>query len=198
MGLRREEQFGEDMDREGSAFALLDANGDPHSGDSESLMIDEGYGLRSSAWVMAGRFALIAAAVGWFGFSAYLLVQRGFRLPAPEQIPLAAASMAAPLILIGILYLILARSSMGEADRFARITAQLRKEADALDMRLAIVNQQLESQLRTGQPPSIGQRYALGCKPIGPTHGVPLMIRAPSHSMAGTRSSRASWAGTDG
>lgn len=144
MGLRREEQFGEDLDQadEGAAFASY----------ADDTLIEPDYAPEppaSSGWIKAGRFTVIALALGWIGFAAYLLVQRGFRMPGLEQIPLAAASMAAPLILLGILYLILVRGSMGEADRFARITTQLRMEADALDMRLAIVNQQLDSARQT-------------------------------------------------
>lgn len=144
MGLRREEQFGEELDQgsEGAAFASY----------ADEALIEPQDAPASSAasfWVKAGRFSVIALALGWIGFAAYLMVQRGFRLPGLEQIPFAAASIATPLILLGILYLILARGSMGEADRFARISAQLRTEADALDMRLAIVNQQLDTARQT-------------------------------------------------
>ncbi len=144
MGLRREEDFSEDLEPqgEGAAFSRF-ATDEPIETDEAAPSI------AGSGWITAGRFAVIALAVAWIGFAAYLLFARGFRLPALEQIPLAAASMATPLILLGIVYLILARGSMGEADRFARITAQLRKEADALDMRLAIVNQQLDTARQT-------------------------------------------------
>ncbi|RXR29988.1 hypothetical protein [Sphingobium fluviale] len=144
MGLRREEQFGEDLDQagEGAGFASY----------ADDTLIEPEYAPEPSAissWVKAGRFAIIALALGWIGFAAYLLVQRGFRMPGLEQIPLAAAGISTPLILLGILYLILVRGSMGEADRFARISTQLRTEADALDMRLAIVNQQLDTARQT-------------------------------------------------
>lgn len=155
MGLRREEQFGGDVERDEEGFALLDPAMDNHEHDAASgyhpddMLIDTPQASAGSGWVTAGRVILVIAALAWMGFAAYLMAARGFRMPALEQIPLAAASMTSPLLLLGILYLILARGSMGEADRFARISASLRKEADALDMRLAIVNQQLDTARQT-------------------------------------------------
>lgn len=97
----------------------------------------------------AGRIALIAGAVGWIGFALWLLARRDFRLPAVEQIPYVVTLVAIPLILLAVLYQLLLRTSMGEADRFARITSQLRRESEALDLRLAIVNQQLDTARET-------------------------------------------------
>jgi len=92
-----------------------------------------------------GKIALAAGALLWAGFSIWLFARRGFQLPAVDQIPYVITVIAIPLILIAVLYQLLLRSSVNEADRFIRITAHLRRESEALDMRLAIVNQQLDS-----------------------------------------------------
>jgi DNA anti-recombination protein RmuC len=155
VGLRREEQLNANDVQQSDDFLLLDPHSDPADDGhpyglrADDLVIDTDASARGSGWVRAGQIALVLAGLGWVGFAAYLLAMRDFRLPAPEQIPLAIASMTTPLVLLAILYLILARGSMGEATRFARITSQLRKDADALDMRLAIVNQQLDAARQT-------------------------------------------------
>lgn len=96
-----------------------------------------------------GRFALAAGALGWTGFALWLFARRGFQLPAVEQIPYAVTLISIPLILFAVLYQLLLRSSMGEADRFTQITTHLRRESEALDMRLAAVNQQLSAARET-------------------------------------------------
>ncbi len=93
----------------------------------------------------AGKIALAAGAVVWAGFLIWLFARRGFQLPAVDQIPYVITVIAIPLILVAVLYQLLLRSSVNEADRFIRITTHLRRESEALDMRLAIVNQQLDS-----------------------------------------------------
>ncbi len=100
---------------------------------------------RTQPVLKLSKIALVAGAAGWTGFALWLFSRRDFRLPAVDQIPYAVTLVAIPLILIAVVYQLLLRSSMGEADRFARITTNLRKESETLDMRLAIVNQQLDS-----------------------------------------------------
>ncbi len=156
MGLRREEQFNADSEQGDDGFRLADQLTElgmdtaPFAYRGDDLLTDPYRpATAASRLIRAGKALVVIAALGWVGFAAYLMVIRSFRLPALEQMPLAVTSIATPLVLLGIVYLILSRSSIGEADRFGRITAQLRKEADALDMRLAIVNQQLDTARQT-------------------------------------------------
>lgn len=93
----------------------------------------------------AGTLAVLVAAVGWVGFLLWLLARRDFALPAAENLPAAVANAALPLVLLGLVQALILRSGPAEARRFSRITAQLRSESEALDMRLAIVNQQLDA-----------------------------------------------------
>ncbi len=142
--------------RDDEEFLLLDAISEPlseqqgfHYSEDELLLGDAGREGNHPFWLGAGKALILSAGLAWLGFATWLLVRRDFRLPALEQIPAAATSLATPLILLGMLYIMLARGSRGEADRFARITTQLRHEAEALDMRLALVNQQLDTARNT-------------------------------------------------
>ena len=117
---------------------------DPYA-DHLSELETAAHETRISPWVMIAKLALLLAGAAWIGFGVYLFIQRGLRLPGLEQIPMAVTNFSAPLILLGLLFIMLSRSSVGEADRFGRVSAQLRSEAEALDMRLALVNQQLDT-----------------------------------------------------
>ncbi|MEO8723919.1 MAG: hypothetical protein ABI395_10440, partial [Sphingobium sp.] len=97
------------------------------------------------------RAILVLSALAWIGFGVVLLARRSFMMPSPENIPALAATFSTPLVLIAIAYLLLVRGSLGEARRYSAITAKLMRESDALDMRLAIVNQQLDTARKTMQ-----------------------------------------------
>lgn len=154
MGLRREEQFGQENDGEEGEFLLLDPMSDylvePGAYDRDEILVGGAEAeLAASPLIAMGKTAVLVAAAGWTGFAVWLLARRDFQMPGLEQIPSAAASFSAPLILLGLIYLLLSRSSIGEASRFGKITSLLRKEAEALDLRLAVVNQQLDTARRT-------------------------------------------------
>lgn len=150
VGLRRETQIEDDESVENATPSPIPAPGSSSfSYRDEETAGDSGYSPSPSPWIRPAKIALVLAGVAWVGFAAYLLILRDFHLPGVEQIPAAATSVAVPLVLLGIAYLILSRSSIGEASRFARVTAQLRKEAEALDLQLAVINQQLETARQT-------------------------------------------------
>ncbi|MPT49086.1 MAG: hypothetical protein E2598_11835 [Sphingobium sp.] len=112
---------------------------------SEDVHLQEDPVRKSSSWTTFGGIISALLAMSWVGFCIWLLARRNFALPTPEQIPATLAYVAIPLILILVFYQLLVRSSMGEANRFTRIASRLRQESEALDMRLAIVNQQLDT-----------------------------------------------------
>jgi len=160
VSLKREEEMAQRTALEGHELLLDSKVEAPLDADAEELLGYQEIDVAdmpppaTQPLLKAGRIALIAGAAGWIGFALWLLARRDFRLPAVEQIPYAVTLVAIPLILLAVLYQLLLRTSMGEADRFARITSQLRRESEALDLRLAIVNQQLDTarnHARTGQ-----------------------------------------------
>lgn len=109
------------------------------------------------AWVIAdeapvapvsgSRWPLVVAllaALGWTGFYVWALLPEAARLAAaPREIAGAIAEWAVPVLLIGVAWLITMRHSRAEAGRFADSAAALRRESEALEERLTIVNREL-------------------------------------------------------
>lgn len=153
VGLRREDQMAQNNAVEDHEL-MLNVVADPGPAPGPDVELD-GWDEEtvspsvSSPLLTTARFALIAGAIGWIAFAGWLFVRRDFQLPAIEQIPYVATLLSMPLVLLAILYQLLLRSGIGEASRFARVTAHLRRESEALDMRLAIVNQQLDTARET-------------------------------------------------
>ena len=90
-------------------------------------------------WIVPALASLAAA--GWTGFFA---ATQGAAIMASA--PMAGgwvAQWSAPMVLVGVVYLIATRSSRAEAGRFADAAATLRREAEALETRLASVNREL-------------------------------------------------------
>src|ERR1044072_7385693 len=94
----------------------------------------EGRGLGSR--LFAGL--LIALALGWLGIVGYGLA-RTWRAPSIEAWVGWAATISAPLILLGLLWLIFGRSSRRETRRFTEAVRAMRSESEALEAVLAIV-----------------------------------------------------------
>jgi len=80
---------------------------------------------------------LILLALGWIGASAYAL-SLAWPGPSLEAWIDWAATMSAPLILIGLLWTIFGRSSRREARRFTQAVRTMRAESQALEAVLAI------------------------------------------------------------
>ncbi len=151
VGLRREPFIDHDQE-ENSDFPTLRPLSGAGEQDSMFYSANELGGesaVSPSPWISAVKILLLCAVAGWVGFAFYLFAMRGFAMPALEQVPAIATSLATPLVLLGLVYLILSRTSIGEANRFARITARLRKEADTLDARLGFINLQLDTARQT-------------------------------------------------
>lgn len=118
------------------------------------LDLDAGYELDAPGTpilVRLAQFAVPLAAAGWIGLVLLAWQQRDFVMPPVDTLPSAIATTSIPLVLLSVIWLLIMRSSLNEAARFSRISAKLRHESDALDMRLAIVNQQLDTARATLQ-----------------------------------------------
>nr|WP_179496131.1 hypothetical protein [Sphingopyxis sp. JAI108] len=97
-------------------------------------------------------------AIGWTGFALAVATEGFARGPALTDWPLLIATIAMPLTLLAILWMILLRSSRSEQARFARVAAALREEnmalnqsMHALGLHLADAQKQLGEQARLVQ-----------------------------------------------
>jgi chromosome segregation ATPase len=96
---------------------------------------------RSWAKLVAGL--LIFLALVWLGAAGWFIAQ-SLAAPSPAEILQWIPVASAPLILIGMLWLIYGRSGRRETERLGRAVGALRAETTALDSILTIVAQRLE------------------------------------------------------
>ncbi len=86
---------------------------------------------------------LILTAVCWTSFFAWANLVYLTMSPTPAIITSLVASWSAPLLCLGVAWLIFMRSSRAEANRFADVGAALRKESEALETRMRTVNEEI-------------------------------------------------------
>jgi hypothetical protein len=95
---------------------------------------------RAGGAILAGL--LILAALGWLGAAGYAL-SRAWPGPSLNAWVGWAATVSAPLILIGLVWLIFGRTSRREAAKFTATVAAMRAESQAFDAVLAQVAERL-------------------------------------------------------
>ena len=113
----------------------------------------------SSAWRDRAIPALLALlAIGWTGFALAAATGGFARGPALADWPLLIATIAMPLTLLAVLWMLLLRSSRSEQGRFARVATALREEnmalnqsMHALGLHLADARKQLGEQAKLVQ-----------------------------------------------
>src|SRR3546814_18302327 len=71
---------------------------------------------------------LVLLAIGWTGFALVVATGVFARGPALADWPLLIATIAMPLTLLAVLWMVLLRSGRSEQARFARVAAALRAE----------------------------------------------------------------------
>ncbi|BAI97202.1 conserved hypothetical protein [Sphingobium indicum UT26S] len=113
--------------------AVLDLEDDGMPAESE------GHGMRAATW------ALLAAGLGWIGFSGWATLSSGQWRAGPAAWPGLVATILVPLILLGVCYLLLLRNSRSEARRYRDTARALRTEAELLELRVARIAGQLET-----------------------------------------------------
>ena len=88
-------------------------------------------------------FFLVLLALGWLGASGYALT---LAWPGPSLVAWTGwvATISAPLILLGLIWLLFGRSSRRETQRFSESVAAMRRESQALESVLAIVAGRLQ------------------------------------------------------
>jgi hypothetical protein len=94
-----------------------------------------------SLWPLA---LVVLGTLAWSGFYGWAAAPQIMGLAsAPQAAAGLIAEWAAPVLLIGVIWLIAMRHSRAEASRFADSAALLRQESAALEERLTIVNREL-------------------------------------------------------
>jgi predicted nucleic acid-binding Zn-ribbon protein len=107
----------------------------------ESVEVEEPQ--RTALWPRLLAGFLILVALGWIGAVGFVLSQSP---PGPELSAWVGwiATASAPLILLGLLWLIFGRTSRRETERFATAVADMRRESQTLENVLAAVASRLE------------------------------------------------------
>ncbi len=91
------------------------------------------------------RWGLLVLAVGWIGFAGWAIATSGDLAAGPSAWANAIVTLAIPLILLGVGYMLLVRNSRAESRRYLDTARALRTEADLLELRLGRISSQLET-----------------------------------------------------
>jgi len=86
---------------------------------------------------------LVMLAVGWLAAAGWAIRESAVA-PTLQAMVSWAATLAVPLVLLGIVWMIFGRSSRRETERFTRAVASMRRESAALEGALAVVASRLE------------------------------------------------------
>ena len=111
------------------------------------LDIDEGEATEGAdeTTVKRLRWALLVLAIGWVGFAGWAIATSGNLAAGPFAWANAIVTIAIPLILLAVAYLLLVRNSRTESRRYLDTARALRTEADLLELRLGRISSQLEN-----------------------------------------------------
>ncbi len=116
----------------------------PESGveitESEDHWIDEAQPVRRSIVLPV---LLILIAIGWTGFFLFAHRTDLITLPAPARIADMLVFLSVPLLLIGMLWLLMLRTSHQEARRFADVSLEMHHAGDMLENRMQSINNEI-------------------------------------------------------
>ena len=101
----------------------------------------EAQGLSTGSKLLAALLVLLA--LGWTGFVGWIVWRTGGADDLPGIVSTLALA-AAPLVLLGVVWLIFGRTPRRETERFLRAVAAMRSESAALESILQIVTARLE------------------------------------------------------
>ncbi|MCA0207753.1 MAG: hypothetical protein LCH74_01685 [Proteobacteria bacterium] len=129
-------------------------------GDTETI---EDVPPAPSAWrERAAPLLLVLLAIGWTGFALAVATDGLARGPALTDWPALIATIAMPLTLLAVLWMVLIRSGRSEQARFTRITAALREENLALNQSMHSLGLHLaDAQKQLGEQAKIVQQLGL-------------------------------------
>lgn len=131
--------------------------------DAEESIADEEATSESSPWRdRAAPALLILLALGWTGFALAVATGGFVRSPALAEWPTLLATIAMPLTLFAVLWMVLLRSGRSEQTRFARVAAALRAENMALNQSMHSLGLHLaDAQKQLGDQAKIVQQLGL-------------------------------------
>jgi hypothetical protein len=105
---------------------------------------------------------LVLLAIGWTGFALAVATDNFARAPALATLPTLIATIAMPLTLLAVLWMVLLRSGRSEQARFARVAAALREENLALNQSMHSLGLHLaDAQKQLGEQAKIVQQLGL-------------------------------------
>ena len=144
------------VERDWLDMSVLDADGD--LGDSADDTAQQ-----ASVW--RDRVApalLVLLAIGWTGFALAVATDNFARAPVFASLPTLIATIAMPLTLLAVLWMVLLRSGRSEQARFARVAAALREENLALNQSMHSLGLHLaDAQKQLGEQAKIVQQLGL-------------------------------------
>ena len=106
---------------------------------------------RDAKWTRPVTAALAILALAWIVFAGWSVMVSGQLRAGPAGWSQAVATMAVPLILLCVVYMLVMRNSRTESRRYRDTARAMRAEADLLELRLGHIVTQLESARRTMQ-----------------------------------------------
>jgi len=144
------------VEREWLDMSVLDADDD---------LDDSADDTAQHASVWRDRVApalLVLLAIGWTGFALAVATDNFARTPALATLPTLIATIAMPLTLLAVLWMVLLRSGRSEQARFARVAAALREENLALNQSMHSLGLHLaDAQKQLGEQAKIVQQLGL-------------------------------------
>lgn len=144
------------VEREWLDMSVLDADDDLDDSADDAAQ-------RASAW--RDRVApalLVLLAIGWTGFALAVATDNFARAPVLASLPTLIATIAMPLTLLAVLWMVLLRSGRSEQARFARVAAALREENLALNQSMHSLGLHLaDAQKQLGEQAKIVQQLGL-------------------------------------
>ncbi len=129
---------------------------------SETETIDGAQPARPAWREGAAPALLILLAIGWTGFALAVATDGLARSPALADWPTLVATIAMPLTLLAVLWMVLIRSGRSEQARFTRITSALRQENLALNQSMHSLGLHLaDAQRQLGEQAKMVQQLGL-------------------------------------
>lgn len=124
--------------------------------------IDEASPTASTASQRVAPALFLLLAIGWTGFALTVATDGFARGPALTDWPALIATIAMPLTLLAVLWMVLLRSGRSEQARFARVATALREENMALNQSMHSLGLHLaDAQKQLGEQAKIVQQLGL-------------------------------------